>query len=352
MASARSKSKEQILSARSLLFEQVAQAPYQFDFYHLLRRLEGLQPDKPRFGHAQRPNEETVRLAQEPALTFAPSNISAIDYNGDGVARISVRFLGLFGPQGPLPTHLTELARERMHSHSDPTLARFADLFHHRMLLLFYRAWRQAQPAASRDQPQHDRFHSYIGALFGQAGGGWRNRDSIADESKRQFAAHLARSAKNADGLANLLTAYFNVPVTVNSFSPQWLTMPVTDRTQLGLGAGRQLGVSTVLGSRVHDCQHQIAIDLGPMSLQRYQSFLPGGRSLQRLVDWLRNYLTEELSWRLKLVLRSDDVPSLRLGQSGQLGLTSWLGHSPPLQDRSDLQLAASSSSAATAPMG
>ena len=226
MASARSKSKEQILSARSLLFEQVAQAPYQFDFYHLLRRLEGLQPDKPRFGHAQRPNEETVRLAQEPALTFAPSNISAIDYNGDGVARISVRFLGLFGPQGPLPTHLTELARERMHSHSDPTLARFADLFHHRMLLLFYRAWRQAQPAASRDQPQHDRFHSYIGALFGQAGGGWRNRDSIADESKRQFAAHLARSAKNADGLANLLTAYFNVPVTVNSFSPQWLTMP------------------------------------------------------------------------------------------------------------------------------
>ena len=86
MASARSKSKEQILSARSLLFEQVAQAPYQFDFYHLLRRLEGLQPDKPRFGHAQRPNEETVRLAQEPALTFAPSNISAIDYNGDGVA--------------------------------------------------------------------------------------------------------------------------------------------------------------------------------------------------------------------------------------------------------------------------
>ena len=331
------------VAARAKLLQEVEQAPYDHDFYQLLRRLEYLQIGKPRFGQAQRPHEESVRLAQEPSLSFAPANISAMDYNADGIPRISVRFLGLFGPHGPLPTHLTELARERMRSHSDPTLARFADLFHHRLLLLFYRAWRQAQPAASHDQPEHDRFLTYLGALFGQAGDGWRGRDGITDSSKRQFTGHLARSAKCADSLTSLLAAYFKVTVTVHSFAPQWLPMPAADRTRLGTGSSCQLGASAVLGARVHDCQHQIALELGPMSLARYETFLPGGKSLQRLVDWMRNYLADELNWRATLTLRSDEVCSVRLAQSGRLGLTSWLGHSPPTQDRGDLHLTAAS---------
>jgi type VI secretion system protein ImpH len=325
--------------ARAALLAQVAQTPYAFDFYQLLRRLESLQPKRPRFGEALRPSEESIRLAQEPSLSFAPSNVSALDYNPKGIARIAVRFLGLFGPQGPLPTHLTELARERKHSHSDPTLMRFADMFHHRLLLLFFRAWRQAQPTASHDQPEHDRFGTYLGSLFGQAGAGARHRDSIPDQLKRQFTAHLAHSAKNADGLADLLSAYFQIPVRIHCFVSGWLTMPEEGRTRLGLGENSQLGVSTVIGQRVRDCQHQIDIELGPMSLARYETFLPGQPSWQRLVDWVANYTGNEFRWRAKLVLQQSETPQTCLGQQGRLGLTSWLGKGRVLEDRHDLKL-------------
>lgn len=325
---------------RARLLAEVAEEPYRFDFYQLLRRLERLQDDRPRFGEAMRPSDESIRLSQEPALSFAPANVSAMDYNPDGLARIAVRFLGLFGPQGALPTHLTELARERKHSFSDPTLARFADVFHHRLLLLFYRAWRQAQPTASRDQPERDRFEFYLGALFGQAGGAWKDRDAIASPVKRQFTAHLARSAKNADGLTDLLSAYFQVPVTVRCFDAGWLEIPQDGRTRLGKGLSRQLGVSTVIGKRVADCQHRIRILLGPMSLSRYESLLPGTSSWHRLNDWVANYAGHEFHWRVQLVLRRDEVPSVRLGQQARLGLTSWLGNARNDADRGDLNLA------------
>jgi type VI secretion system protein ImpH len=325
--------------ARAQLLAQVAETPYAFDFYQLLRRLESLQPNRPRFGEALRPAEESIRLAQEPSLSFAPSNVSALDYNAKGIARIAVRFLGLFGPQGPLPTHLTELARERKHSHSDPTLVRFADLFHHRLLLLFFRAWRQAQPTASHDQADQDRFETYLGSLFGQANAGAQNRDSIPDPLKRQFTAHLARSAKNADGLADCLSAYFQIPVRIHSFVTGWLNMPAESRTRLGLGENCQLGVSTVIGQRVSDCQHQFDIELGPMSLARYESFLPGQPSWQRLVDWVANYTANEFRWRAQLVLQHESVPQTRLGQHGRLGLTSWLGKGRTTENRRDLKL-------------
>ena len=333
---------------RAELLAKVAEAPYAFDFYQLLRRLESLQANLPRFGQALRPSEESVRLAQEPSLSFAPSNVSALDYNPVGIARIAVRFLGLFGPQGPLPTHLTELARERKHSYSDPTLARFADVFHHRLLLLFFRAWRQAQPTASHDQPDQDRFESYLGSLFGQAGLAWRNRDSIPDQVKRQFTARLASSAKNADGLADLLSAYFQTTVRVDCFVAGWLIMPVEGRTRLGLGENSQLGVSTVIGQRVRDCQHQIELSLGPMTLARYESFLPDQPSWQRLVDWVANYTSNEFRWRAQLVLRGDQVPRTRLGRQGRLGLTSWLGSAGTVADRGDLKLAPRSTTSFT----
>ena len=51
----------------------------------------------------------------------------------------------------------------------DPTLSRFLDVFNHRFLALFYRAWAQAQPYVNHDRPETDRFTTYVGAFFGMA---------------------------------------------------------------------------------------------------------------------------------------------------------------------------------------
>ena len=62
------------------------------------------------------------------------------------------------------------------------------------------------------------------------------------------------------------------------------------------------------------------------MGLSDFQSMLPGSDRLNHLVAWVRNYVGDELSWELKLVLRRNEVPKTSLGKSGRLGRTVWLG--------------------------
>src|SRR5262249_19902028 len=143
-------------------FAELAGAPYRYDFYQTLRRLECLYEEKPRWGRALRPIDEPVRLGQEPDLSFAPAPLASFESGGG--PRLQVRLFGLFGPNGPMPLHLTEYARERLHHAGDPTLSRFLDIFHHRFLALFYRAWAQAQPAVNHDRPRDDRFTVYVGS--------------------------------------------------------------------------------------------------------------------------------------------------------------------------------------------
>src|SRR5262245_48027513 len=88
-------------------FAALAEAPYRYDFYQTLRRLECLYDTKPRWGRALRPIDEPIRLGQDPDLAFAPAPLASFEPGRDGLpARLQVRLFGLLGPNGPLPLHL------------------------------------------------------------------------------------------------------------------------------------------------------------------------------------------------------------------------------------------------------
>src|SRR5690606_2731069 len=104
-------------------------APERYGFFAALRLYECLHPEQPRIGEAAKPADEGLRLGQVPSLAFAPSTVAAFDIGDDArPAHLSSYFLGLFGPHGPLPLHLTEYAHSRALNHDDPTLRRFADV--------------------------------------------------------------------------------------------------------------------------------------------------------------------------------------------------------------------------------
>lgn len=175
------------------LEQSLREKPWKFDFFQAVRRLECADSRKPRVGKALKATEEPVRLAQEPSLAFAPSTVAAFkSADAQSPARLSVFFLGLFGPHGPLPLHLTEYARDRIRNRGDATFSRFVDIFHHRMLSLFYRAWANAQPAVQFDRPDEDRYATYIGALFGLGMDSFRNRDAFPDLAKLHYAGRFA----------------------------------------------------------------------------------------------------------------------------------------------------------------
>jgi type VI secretion system protein ImpH len=319
-------------------FADLAQAPYRHDFYQTLRRLECLYGQQPRWGRALRPVDEAVRLGQDPDLSFAPAPLASFETTEGPVPRLQVRLFGLFGPNGPLPIHITEYARERLRHHGDPTLCRFLDLFHHRFLALFYRAWAQSQPHVNHDRPKEDRFTGYVGAFIGIAPATLRDRDSLPDLAKLFHVGALIRQVRNTEGLAHILQHFFRVPVRIEEFIGHWMLLSSRERTCLARD-GATLGEGAVLGARVWDRQHKFRIRLGPLTLDQYESFLPGGAPLRKLVDWVRLYLCFELDWDVRLMLKHDEVPPMVLGRDGRLGWTTWLGRRQSTQDPGDLCL-------------
>jgi type VI secretion system protein ImpH len=315
----------------------LADAPYRHDFYQALRRLECLYADKPRWGRALRPRDEPLRLGQDADLAFAPAPLATLENGADGTPpRLQVRLFGLFGPNGPLPTHITEYARERERHAGDPTLGRFLDLFHHRLVALFYRAWAQAQPHVNRDRPDDDHFAIYVGAFAGLSPATFRDRDTLPDAAKLFHAGALVRQVRNADGLAGILRHFFRVPVRIEEFVGHWMTLGPAERTYLQAD-GACLGRGAVLGRRVWDSQHKFRVHVGPLSLAEYRTFLPGSPMLRKVVDWVRLYLGFELDWDVRLALARQEVPPLSLDGTTQLGWTTWLGRRRADSDAADL---------------
>lgn len=321
--------------------KKLEQSAAEYDFFQALRLLERSFPDRPRIGHSQRTSEDPIRLAQEPSLAFAPSTLASFDVPTDGrPSRLNVRFFGLFGPNGPLPLHLTEYARERIRHHHDPTFARFLDIFHHRLISLFYRAWADAQPTVQYDRPQQDRFADYVGSLCGLGMPEFRSRDAVPDLTKLHFAGRLAAQSKCPEGLARILSEFFQLQVRIEEFVGQWAELPVNYQCQLGeVSDTGYLGESTTIGSHIWDCQQRFRIVMGPMGWPDYQRLLPGGAGLERLADLVRGYIGDELLWELNLILQRPDTPALELGVCGQLGRSSWLSPESLEHDADDLVL-------------
>ena len=302
-------------------------APYDFDFFEALRRVECAWQQLPRLGTATRPADEPVRLGQKPSLDFPPSMLAQVDSSAAGRLKIQAYFLGLYGPQGPLPLHLTEYAHDRMINSRDTTITAFADIFHHRMLALFYRAWANPRPTVHYDRPDSDEFATYVAALIGLGMPALRNRDAWPDRAKLYFSGTLAGGNKTRGGLEAMLRAYLELPVRIEECVGEWLGIEASELMQLGNPRTGLLGGS-VLGAQVWSTQHKFRIVIGPADIGDLLKYLPGSPSLGRLRAAVLNYVGYEYAWDIQFVLRRARAPAVKLGQFGHLGWSSWVA--PP----------------------
>jgi type VI secretion system protein ImpH len=321
------------------LLREVSKAPYKYEFFALLRALECLCSDQARLGQATRPSDEPIRLGQEPSLAFAPSTLAYVEEaKGERPPRIGVYFLGMLGPNGPLPLHLTEFARDRLRNAADPTLVRFLDIFHHRTMTLFYRAWANAQPTVSYDRPESDRFTTYVGALLGVGSPALQNRDDLPDHVKRYFAGRFAAQARNAEGLRAMVGEYLKLPTELEEFVGEWTPLLEEERWRTSRTASAGiLGINTILGARAWQRQTKFRLVFGPLKQDQFQSMLPGGQRLKRLIAMVRNYVGDTLNWDVRLFLDKRVSQPFRLDRVTRLGWTAWLGHCPEGEGRDDL---------------
>src|SRR4051794_3533783 len=151
-----------------------------FGLFAALRLIEAAHPDRPKLGEARHARDEPVRLCQPPHLHFPPGPVAGFDPGADGrPPRLLTYAFGLFGPQGPLPLHVSREAFTRARRNADTALADFCDILHHRLASLYWRACARARPAVEQDRPEASRFRHRLGAVAGLAGPGFFGRSAL-----------------------------------------------------------------------------------------------------------------------------------------------------------------------------
>ena len=297
------------------------------DLRTALRRLECVDPRRPRLGQAVRLADEIVRLSQSVSPGFAGPMLVSLEPTG-GVRpwRLRVRHPGLFGSNGPLPLHLGEEADRRARHHADPTLREFIDRFNHRAISLFYRAWADAEPAIAADRPAENPFAERLGALggFGERESG--ERDALPDDLVRGSAAWFAHTARSPDGLLALLRRHLGIDARVIELTGDWEPLPAKSRLVLA-STGRErarLG-ERLLGRRGWCPAGRFTLAVRASTRAAFDALVGTGGVLATLEDLVRRYVGDELGWDLALELPRARGRPARLDRAHRLGRDAWL---------------------------
>lgn len=300
--------------------------PHSFGFFQAVRLLERLDPERERVG-GRDPASEAVRFRVNPGLGFPASEIQQLEMDG-GQPVMTVNFMGLTGPQGVLPHQYSLLVAERLRAR-DTALADFLDLFHHRLLSLFYRAWLKYRFTIAREDAGRDALAAQLGNLIGLGLDSTHERLSFPDEALIHRTGLLIAQARGAVGLEQLLVDFFGVDMQVEQFVGGWYPLQPDDRCVLGADdePGNQLGGGAVAGDEVWDQQARVRIRAGPLTRRQYDDFLPGGSAHNSLRELLRYFSHDQFVFELQLVLAADDVPGVRLGaaEDQRLGWGTWI---------------------------
>ena len=326
-------------TATDSLIEDICENPHKYDFFHLMRKLQAAYPDKPRIGESIRLSQDVIRLRQEVSLAFASSTIKHVEKDEEaGVLNIFNQFFGLWGANGPMPHELTQYVLDQKRDYNDSTLANFVDVFHHRLLSLFFKAWADSQKTIDYDRPEDAHFPRFINSFFGAGMKSACNRDSIPDRSKTFYSGHLSSATQSKSGLQAILEGFFSIKTQIKSFVGHWLTLPEDCCHRLGESESTGLlGENIIVGETVWDCQLKFRVVMGPMEKEDYERILPGGKAYQMLKDWVGLYTNQVMLWDLQLILKASEAEPIVLGGFGQLGWTTWLMTEPLEQNSEEL---------------
>ncbi len=309
---------------------QLAAEPAAFEFFQAVRLLERLYPERARVGGFGAPAEEVAHFAASPSIAFPASEVHDLALPGEGPARLRINVMGLIGPLGVLPYHYTLLVAERLRAR-DRALQSFLNIFQHRIISLFYRAWEKQHFTVGYERDRAERVTQHFFDLVGLGLPAVRNRMPVPDEAFIFYAGALAPQPRAAVALQALLEDFFDVPVAVEQFIGGWYALAPGTQCSLGseTGASDQVGLGAVVGDEIWDQQARVRIRLGPLTREQYERFLPTGAAYALLRTLTRFFSHDQFDFEVQLVLARDEVPCCRVGADGDqaqpLGWGTWL---------------------------
>ena len=342
----------------STVSDRLWREPYDFDFFQAVRLIEWMQSDHGNnpatggVGTNLAPADEPVRFRSLVSLTFPSSTVAFLQPpTEDRPPEMTVSFLGLHGPAGALPQHYTSHLLERCHvRNNDFAMRDFFDLFNHRAISLFYRAWEKYRFFAAFERTQRSRgetdlFTFCLLCLVGIGTPHLVGRLQHDPHSIVYYGGHFAHQVRNASALEAILQDYFELPIRIEQFSGQWLYLSEDEQTSLPDGrfpAGRNccLGVDVIVGERVWDIQGKFRIVVGPLNYSQFSRLMPIGDSLQPLSALARLYVGPQFDFDVQVLLSAPEVPQCEMTSKApvgpRLGWNTWLLGKQPSVDADD----------------
>lgn len=290
------------------------------------------------------PADEILQLKVSQSLNSQPSEIQAVkQIHAEGMPdkfELTATMMGITGVHGTLPHHYTSLIMSRMRA-KDFALRDFLDLFNHRLLSFFFKAWEKKHLPAMLERESlqgksssQSIYRQAFYSMLGRGTGGLLDRQANSDQLFLAYAGLFLGKSRPADGLERLLKNYFKIPVEIEQFSGRWLNLQPENRSRLPgseqpKGQFNSIGHGVILGRRVWDVQSKIRLIVGPVRQDHFRRYLPDGDLLKPICEVTRSYLGPGLAFDLLLKVDRPEVEPTRLvsgeGKKYRLGWNSWL---------------------------
>lgn len=323
------------MAKKTPLNQELYDEPFRFEFFQAVRLLEKVYPDKKPVGREAMPNEEVVRFRSRVALDFPPSQVhefgkSVDEFTEEEKLEMFINFMGVIGVSGVLPSYYTETAMNRIR-YGDTAFWSFTDIFTHRAVSMFFRAWEKYRFPVAYERGDDD-FTSYLFDFAGLGTEGLRGRMHLEDESLLPYLGLITQRPHSATSLGQIISDYFRINAKLEQFFGQWIDLDKESITKLNQ-ANSTLGVDAIIGTRIWDQQSKFRLILGALSFNEFRAFLPDGTANKPLRSIIRFMVNLEFDFDVQLILQAKQVPSTilttRAKRRPMLGWTSWLKSKP-----------------------
>lgn len=320
-------------------------SPTEYDFfqavYTIERQLSAGKEKQKKVGYDSIPKNELIRFKSEQSLGFPGSSLTKVELRNTlkntAAYDMFISFMGVTGTNGVLPQHYTELVLERL-KYKDTGMRDFFDLFNHRLLSLYYRAWEKYRfPIGFENYSENkpDQFSDVLNQLTGNT-----------SSAGKYYAGFFNRKIRNVEGLRQILSDFTGCAVEIEQFQGKWQQLSESDQTRLGKRSEREgqfacLGHDACIGSKVWDVNSSINITIKVNPKANVNDFLNGGNVNTGVKDIVNKYLGTSIQHKLQLELLNKQVAisqlsknAIPLGKGGSLAI-----HSKNLKQKTKIYL-------------
>lgn len=289
-----------------------------------IQSLQAMRAPEPAGSESSQPRKGQISLHAILAAHEEEQWVPSQQQDTRQIGRIEMvpAFMSLLGASGTLPIVYTEMLARHAMMQRDRSPSEFLDIFLHRMVILFYEAWRKYRPVLSFEPMDRQPLLAFVLAFVGLGQVPLRNRlgglkGGVSDQTVGFFSGLMRQKPVSALAIQQILASYFAVQVEVQQFVGRWFRLERQSQTSLGV-RNAALGQGACSGERVWQRDLRVRLVLGPMSREQYQRFLPGGQAafaLKHLLTQLTGILIE---YEIRLCLRREEVQPSQLGWSAK----------------------------------